>query len=198
MENKIKEDKFFLIQSVAISKTNFLVTKDNNMRDIESAAGMLSNIIAGEPEEFLASVSTLKQAFKDGMKWVMKHPMTISKIGDIYTPDNQNTLFQRYWIFVCIVAYFFYHDDALWKKCLFKNLEKDITIKILKADLAAAKAAIDEYYSEQSELEDAILFEKFKNSQVPTSPQHPTQLIFNAPVGQVNANVEHQTNTSKE
>ncbi len=199
MENRINEEKLFLIEAIAISKTLFLDKQDENVKTLKSASEVLSGMIIENDEELLDNMATMKQAFRDGMRWSMTHPVGVPKSYKVpYDRDHLDQWFQVFWAYVCIIAYFFYCDNILWKKCIFKNLEKEIKSKNLKADLKIAKAAIDEYYREQAELKDAILLSQYKDSQniqaAQQSQQPAVQYVFNAPVGQVNGKVEEQHN----
>ena len=201
MENRIKTEKLFLLEAIALSKTKLLDAKENVAEALKNAADLLSGMTKESEEEMLEVIVTTKQAYKDGMKMVMNHIDLFPERKITPTPEMLDEAYQQYWAVMSIIAYFFYRDHPLWKKCIFKYMEKDLTNKKVKADLKIAKAAIDEYYQEQKELEEAILLSRLQGNQENATEQQTQQpsiqYVFNAPVGQVNGKVEEQHNHKK-
>ncbi|MBQ7672334.1 MAG: hypothetical protein IJS49_04565 [Paludibacteraceae bacterium] len=64
--------------------------------------------------------------------------------------STQVHISQFVWGRMCVLAYFFFHDEPAWQNLLFRKLDEHITVPELAEDVLTAKGLIDEYYKERA------------------------------------------------
>ena len=74
----------------------------------------------------------------------------IGRISQIFSEVTKEQNAQIIWARMCVAAYYYFHEEVVWQKLLFRKMEERIQVPELAADVQSAKALIDEHYREQS------------------------------------------------
>lgn len=143
MENLLDPSKYNRIHSIALNKSAWLIANETEHDDKGTVSFLaLSKIISGEDEDLIGRIfeaySTISESYQDKRVYAYVRGQRYA----VYLTD-------MIWGRMCVIAYYFYHADPLWKDmgCHDKMLSMIKNTSIVKA-VNESIVLIDNYYSD--------------------------------------------------
>lgn len=154
MENIVDYNKFGLIEEIAIRKSvylkyNYTYCTIGGIKE-EASCHFLKRIITGNDEDIIERINSTYSHMRRGYQT----PVVIKNISF--------KVYQLVWGRLCILAYFFYQDNKLWREFILGKLEEKLIGETLVRDVKTAEVEIDKYYSDKKEYADAC--QKFQQN----------------------------------
>ena len=148
MENRVDRSKLPVINERVFRRCPYFRTdkfnfyKDRRLKD-DASCYYLDKMIPEKDEDIFARISD-----------VWAEVSNLPEIPDFRITDGDRRMYihQCVWARMCAVAYFFYHDDPLWRSVLFAKLEEKCSDPTMALEIRLAKLVIDDYYEEQKAL----------------------------------------------
>lgn len=147
MKNKLNREDFNIIQEIAISKTHRLNLLSNDI-DVQGTKSYkaLNEIITGDDALIYKRI-------------ISKHyQMSHEPLGSrqFYRNCNPYSLHNSVilWARMYVIAYFFYHNDSLWKEKIFADIKRFIISAEIRDEIADSEKRIDAYYHRLEEYQD--------------------------------------------
>ena len=142
MKHLVDNSKFTIIDTVALRQTRYLkkycTFSQLNGEKEEASVTYLKRLVAGEEEELPDRVITMFSELGRAH---------VGGVSDVQTVGGKQVHISQFvWGRLCVAAYFFYYDEAVWQQVVFGKLEERIIVPELKEELLRAKTLIDEYY----------------------------------------------------
>ena len=146
MVNKLKPEKFQLIKAIALSKTKWLRFVK---RDIDEGGrtsfNLLKQLVEVEQDDFIEALETLYLNIQGQFRQMVSVAVVD---GRPYTVETYKLLWGR----MCLIMYFFYHDDPFWRNIGFREMFEKEYLKDLRDDLANAMVFVNTYYERQAKV----------------------------------------------
>lgn len=148
MENRVDRSKLPVINERVFRRCPYFRTdkfnfyKDRRLKD-DASCYYLDKMIPEKDEDIFARISD-----------VWAEVSNLPEIPDFRITDGDRRMYihQCVWARMCAVAYFFYHDDPLWRSVVFAKLEEKCSDPTMALEIRLAKLVIDDYYEEQKAL----------------------------------------------
>lgn len=138
--------KFAVIDEIALQKTRYLrkcysFSQVNGEKEDVSCT-YLRRLVCERNEEVPERIS---QVFSDLGRVHLTGQNDVQTIG-----STRAHISQLIWARMCVAAYYYFHEEVVWQKLLFRKMEERIQVPELAADVQSAKALIDEHYRERA------------------------------------------------
>lgn len=146
MVNKLKPEKFQLIKAIALSKTTWLrfVKRDIDGQG-RTSFNLLKQLVEVDQDDFIETLETLYL----NMQGQFRNMISVAVVeGRPYTVETYRLLWGR----MCLIMYFFYHDDPFWRNIGFREMFEKENLKHLRDDLANAMVCVNNYYKRQDKV----------------------------------------------
>ena len=140
MENKIDRSKYKDIDMLC-KKTKYLRHIYSYIGEEDAALVYLDEMIPENDVEILERIERVYNKMREECHEV--DGSTYSLRGEILEH------YQMYWAKLCVFAYFYYHDDALWQQMIIPRLMQKVASAELRDDLETAQMKIDKFYKER-------------------------------------------------
>lgn len=166
MENRVDRSKLPVINERVFRRCPYFRTdnfdyKGQKLKD-DASCHYLEKMIPEKDEDVFTRISD-----------VWAEVSNLPEIPNFRITDGDRRMYihQCVWARMCVVAYFFYHDDPLWRSVLFAKLEEKCSDPTLSLEIRLAKLVIDDYYEEQNSLNPQTKEEKNKKSKASEGKQ---------------------------
>ena len=146
MTTLIDNTKFTVINEVVLRKTRYLGKYYSYVRmggeKEEVSCFYLKRLVSAQTEEIPDRIAAV---FADLGRVHLSDQSDVQTVG-----ATQVHISQFIWGRMCVLAYFFFHDEPAWQNLLFRKMEERLSVPELSEDVLSAKSLIGEYYKERA------------------------------------------------
>lgn len=144
MENKLQPEKFQLIKAVSLMKTSWLRFVDKSVDGGGVASfNYLKRLVEADQEDFIETLEILFMEIKAKLK-------NMQSIAVVNKQRYAIETFRLMWGRMCLIAYFFYHDEPFWKEIGFPEMFAKENNQTVKDDLNYAIKNVNAYFERQA------------------------------------------------